>query len=211
MSARDPVPSSPTRRAARPAYVRTGLRISGLDDEFKRLHAAARAACPDEFIAEETRELHAAYGAVSLGLIDRLRTQLAQALALPEAVFSRDRFSMHGCGPVGLHDDFFRFPHVYFVIVVVHSGELGLVDAHERAHRHQPGEVLLLDPRAKHALVPEGSTAEEHPYDSAHRPQHEPARQFMFLDFDLRRPDLRAHFRRAQATTSSPVAPTAME
>ena len=108
---------------------------------------------------------------------------------------SRDRFSIHGCGPVGLHDDFFRFPYVYFVIVIAHPGELGLVGPEDIAQPHRVGEVMLLDPRAKHALVPVGLRAEEHPYDSSHAPAYEPARQFMFLDFDVRRPDLRARMR----------------
>lgn len=157
--------------------------------------------CRDDFIAEETRELHAAYGHVSLGFIDGLKRELARLLAVPAEIFSRDRFSMHGCSAVGLHDDFFRFPGVFFVIVVVHSGALGLVTGNERARPHRPGEVILLDPRAKHALVPEGLTADEHPYDSGHRPQHDEAGQFMFLDFDVRRPDLRARFRLPSASS----------
>lgn len=184
--------------SGRPAcapFVRTGLIVEGIEGELRRLYEAARSACPDAFIAEETRELRAAYGEVSLGFIDRLARELSRLLAVPEDLFRRDRFSMHGCGAVGLHDDFFRFPYVYFVIVVAHSGELGLVTGDQRARRHRPGEVILLDPRAKHALVPEGRTAEEHPYDSSHRPQHDEAGQFMFLDFDVRRPDLRARFR----------------
>lgn len=192
-------PGAPARAAPAP-FVRTGLIVDGIEDELRRLYEAARLVCPDDFIAEETRELHAAYGAVSLGFVDRLKRELARLLDVPQEIFRRDRFSMHGCGAVGLHDDFFRFPYVYFVIVVAHSGTLGLVTGDQRARRHRPGEVILLDPRAKHALVPEGLTAEEHPYDSSHRPQHDAARQFMFLDFDVRRPDLRARFRRSSAS-----------
>jgi hypothetical protein len=81
----------------------------------------------------------------------------------PPEIFHRDRFSIHGCGPVGLHDDFFRFPYVYFAIVVAHAGRLGLVNAQGRAVPHRPGDIILLDPRAKHALVPVGFAAEEHP------------------------------------------------
>jgi hypothetical protein len=99
---------------------------------------------------------------------------------------------------VGLHDDFFRFPYVYFAIVVAHAGRLGLVDAQQRAVAHQPGDIILLDPRAKHALVPAGLTAEEHRYESSHSPVHDEALQFLFLDFDVRRPDLRARFRRRE-------------
>jgi len=185
-------------RAHRASFVRTGLRVEHGLDELERLYALARQLCPDEFIGEETRELHALYPHVSLGLVDGLRRELAAKLELPHEAFSRDRFSVHGCGPVGLHDDFFRFPYVYFVIVLAHAGELGLVDGNARASVHAPGEIVLLDPRRKHALVPAGLTAEEHPYESTHAPVHEPERQFMFLDFDLHRPDLRAHFRRTR-------------
>jgi len=184
-------------RAARPGFVRTGLHIDHASDRLDTLYRLARDLCADEFIAEETRELHALYAHVPLGLVDDLRRDLAARLELPHEAFSRDRFSVHGCGPVGLHDDFFRFPSVYFVIVVAHSGRLGLVDEHSRATRHRAGEIILLDPRRKHALVPEGLTAEEHPYESTHAPVHDPERQFMFLDFDLYRPDLRARFRSA--------------
>jgi hypothetical protein len=175
--------------------LRTGLRIRAGWERLRELYLLARELCPDEFVAEETRELRAVYDHVPLGLVDALRAELAELLALPPEIFSRDRFSIHGCGPVGLHDDFFRFPYVYFAIVIVHAGELGLVGAGGRAARHEPGEIVLLDPRSKHALVPVGLTAEEHPYESTHAPVHDPARQFMFLDFDVRRPDLRARFR----------------
>ena len=181
-----------------PALIRTGLRTRTEPERLRELYLLARETCPDEFVAEETRELHALYARVPLGLVDALRTELAEQLGLPASVFSRDRFSIHGCGPVGLHDDFFRFPYVYFALVIVHCGELGLVDAQQRATAHQPGEIVLLDPRGKHALVPVGLTAEEHPYESSHAPVHDPARQFMFLDFDVRRPDLRARFRTAR-------------
>lgn len=196
----DAAASESPARPPRTPFVRTGLVVAGIEPELRRLYDAARIACPDAFIAEETRELHAAYSAVSLGFVDTLKRELARLLAVPEDIFSRDRFSMHGCSAVGLHDDFFRFPGVYFVIVVVHSGVLGLVTGAERARRHVPGEVILLDPRGKHALVPEGLTAEEHPYDSSHRPEHDEARQFMFLDFDVRRPNLRARFRAPSAS-----------
>ena len=63
---------------------------------------------------------------------------------------SLDRFSIHGCGPVGLHDDSFRYPHYYFVMVIAHCGRLGLVDGESRAVRHEVGEIVLLDPRRKH-------------------------------------------------------------
>ncbi|HEY7759303.1 MAG TPA: hypothetical protein VIA64_07800 [Burkholderiales bacterium] len=184
--------------APRPSFVLTGRRIEQGLDQLDRLHRLARERCPDEFIAEETRELKALYPHVSLGLIDSLRAEIADKLDLPPEIFRRDRFSIHGCGPVGLHDDFFRFPYVYFAIVVAHAGRLGLVDAQQRAVAHQPGDIILLDPRAKHALVPAGLTAEEHRYESSHSPVHDEALQFLFLDFDVRRPDLRARFRRRE-------------
>ena len=181
----------------RPGFVCTGLRLEQFGAELNRLYQIARELCPDDFISEETRELKAVYTHVSLGFIDQLRDALAARLQVPLDIFSRDRFSIHGCGPVGLHDDFFRFPYVYFVIVVAHSGELGLAAPAGRAHPHSAGDIILLDPRAKHALLPEGLTAEDYRYDSSHRPNADPARQFMFLDFDVRRPDLRALFRSA--------------
>jgi hypothetical protein len=180
---------------ARPSFVLTGHCIERGLDQLERLYRLAREFCPDDFIAEETRELKALYPHVSVGLIDGLRAEIARKLDLPPEVLSRDRFSIHGCGPVGLHDDFFRFPYVYFAIVVAHSGRLGLVSAEGRAVPHTCGEIILLDPRAKHALVPVGLSAEEHPYESTHGPVHDEALQFMFLDFDVRRPDLRARFR----------------
>ncbi len=176
--------------------MRTGLRIRRGLDRLPGLYRLAREVCPDAFVAEETRELTALYQHVPLGLVDELKGELAEVLQLAPEIFSRDRFSIHACGPVGLHDDFFRFPYVYFAIVVVHAGELGLVGPEGRAAPHEPGEILLLDPRGKHALVPIGLTAEEHPYESSHAPVHDPARQFMFVDFDVRRPDLRGRFRR---------------
>jgi hypothetical protein len=185
----------PAVRPRSPSFLRTGLRLDGNLDQLDRLYRLARELCPDEFIAEETRELTGLYPHVSLGLVDGLRTELADKLGLPAEVMSRDRFSIHGCGPVGLHDDFFRFPYVFFVIVVAHCGGLGLVDAGSRAVAHGPGEIILLDPRAKHGLVAQGLSAEEHRYDSSHGPVHDEQRQFMFLDFDVRRPDLRAKFR----------------
>ena len=160
------------------------------------LFQLARELCPDDFPAEETRELPALYPHVPLGWVDELRAELASRLDLPPGVLSRDRFSIHGCGPVGLHDDFFRYPSVYFVIVIAHAGALGLVDAHSRAVRHEVGEIVLLDPRGKHALVPEGLTAEDHLYERSHSAVRDADRQFMFLDFDVRRADLRTRFRR---------------
>ncbi len=177
------------------SFIRTGKRVKKGLDELDALFGLARELCPDDFPAEETRELPVLYDHIRLGFIDNLRDQIVQELGLPREIFSRDRFSVHGCGPVGLHDDFFRFPYVYFVVVVAHSGRLGLVDEASTATRHEVGEIILLDPRKKHGLVCEGTTAEQHRYDQAHRCVHDPQYQFLFVDFDVRRPDLRARFR----------------
>ena len=184
-------------RRVRPAasFVRTGQRIERNLGELDRLYRLARDLCPDGFPAEETRELPQLYEHVSLGLVDSLRDEICAKLALSPEIFSRDRFSIHGCGPVSLHDDFFRFPYVYFVIVVAHAGRLGLIDTDSRATAHVPGEIILLDPRRKHGLVPIGCAAEDHTYERSHAVVHEEQDQFMFIDFDVKRPDLRARFR----------------
>ncbi len=177
------------------SFVSTGQRIECGSERLPALYADARALCPDLFIAEETRELDAVYDRISVGFVDSLRNEIARKLDLPVSIFQLDRFSIHGCGPVGLHDDFFRYPRYYFAIVVVHCGELGLVDEGSRAQRHQPGDIILLDPRRKHGLVRVGTSADEHVYESTHSPVHDPGQQFMFLDFDVARPDLRTRFR----------------
>ncbi len=182
-------------RARGPSFIRTGKRIESGREQLAEIYRLARELCPGDFPAEETRELPSLYDHIHLGFIDSLRDQIVQALGLPREIFSRDRFSVHGCGPVGLHDDFFRFPYVYFVVVVAHSGQLGLVDETSTAIRHEVGEIILLDPRKKHGLVCEGTTAEEHVYDQRHGAVQDPEDQFLFLDFDVRRPDLRARFR----------------
>jgi hypothetical protein len=186
-----------SRRRPTPNFVRTGQRIEHGLDRLEELYRMARELCPDEFIAEETRQLDALNDHVSVGFLDSLRKEIARKLDLEPEIFSLDRFSIHGCGPVGLHDDFFRFPYVYFVLVVAHSGRLGLIDEESRATLHEVGEIILLDPRRKHGLVQQGTTAEEHVYESTHSPVHDENHQFMFLDFDVRRPDLRGRFRRA--------------
>jgi hypothetical protein len=186
-------------RRTGPSFVRTGQRIEHGIEHLERLYRLARELCPDGFPAEETRELPQLYDHVPLGLVDSLRLEISAKLALPREVLSRDRFSIHGCGPVGLHDDFFRFPYVYFMIVVAHSGRLGLADAHSRAVRHAPGELILLDPRGKHALLPEGRSADEHAYERTHSPVHDEQLQFLFLDFNVPRPHLRSRFRRGSS------------
>jgi hypothetical protein len=57
-------------------------------------------------VAEETRQLDAVYDRISFGFVDTLRREIAHKLALPLSIFKLDRFSIHGCGPIGLHDDF---------------------------------------------------------------------------------------------------------
>jgi len=183
------------QRKRTPSFVRTGQRIEQGVGRLEELYRLARELCPDEFIAEETRQLDALKDHVSLGLLDSLRKEISRKLDFAPEIFSLDRFSVHGCGPVGLHDDFFRFPYVYFVVVVAHSGQLGLIDEDSRATLHEVGEIILLDPRRKHGLVQQGTTAAEHTYESTHSPVHDEDRQFMFLDFDVRRPDLRGRFR----------------
>jgi hypothetical protein len=184
-----------TPRPCTRGFVLTGQRIDHGLEHLSALYQAARELCPDLFVAEETRQLDAVYDRISLGFVDSVRRQIADKLALPLSILKLDRFSIHGCGPVGLHDDFFRYPRFYFAIVVVHCGALGLVDEESRAGVHQPGDIILLDPRRKHGLVRTGKTAEEHVYESTHSPVHDPQHQFMFLDFDVARADLRARFR----------------
>lgn len=187
--------AAPRSRPQTRNFVLTGQRIEQGLERLPELYRAARELCPDLFVAEETRQLDAVYDRISLGFVDSLRHEIARKLALPLSIFQLDRFSIHGCGPVGLHDDFFRYPSYYFVIVVVHSGVLGLVDEESRANLHQPGDIVLLDPRRKHGLVRAGTCADEHRYESTHSPVHDPEQQFMFLDFDVARVDLRARFR----------------
>jgi hypothetical protein len=186
---------APVARPHTRSFVLTGQRIEQGVERLSELYRAARELCPDLFVAEETRQLDAVYDRISFGFVDSLRNEIALKLALPLSIFRLDRFSIHGCGPVGLHDDFFRYPRFYFVMVVVHCGLLGLIDEESRALSHQPGDIILLDPRRKHGLVRADTCAEEHVYESTHSPVHDPQQQFMFLDFDVARSDLRARFR----------------
>lgn len=182
--------------ARRPAtLVRTGRRVAGFDVELARLYARARALYPEGFPAEETTTLEKLYHEVSYAFVAALRREVAAQLAIAPQVMPLDLFQIYGCGPIALHDDRFRFPGVYFVIVVAHSGRLGVVDRRGRAARHAPGEILLLDPYRKHALVPEGRTAREHPYERTHSLVTAEEDQFVFLDFDVERRRLRERFR----------------
>lgn len=176
-------------------FVRTGLRVDGFAPALADLYARARELYPEGFPAEETVTLEKLYAHTSFAFVAALRREIAAQLGIPAAWMPMELFQAYGCGPIALHDDRFRFPGVYFAIVVAHSGRLGVVDRTMRAVRHDVGELLLLDPYRKHALVPDGRTAREHPYERTHALVTDPERQFMFFDFDIRRPLLRERFR----------------
>jgi hypothetical protein len=202
----DPDRLDPTRsegKRASPSFIFTGERIEHGVQRLPEIYRLARELCADLFVAEETRSFDALYDYVPIGFVDELRKEIARKLELPAEIFSLDRFSIHGCGPVGLHDDSFRYPQYYFVMVIAHSGRLGLVDGESRAARHQAGDIVLLDPRRKHGLVREGACADDHIYESTHSPVYDQENQFLFLDLDVRRSDLRARFRNATSYSSS--------
>lgn len=173
--------------------IRTGKRVE--THPLQELYRLARELCPDSFTAEETQTLERLREHVTLACMDSLRRELAEKLDLPVALFNPDRFSIQACGPISLHDDGFRCPNVYFVIVIAHAGRLGVTDARSQARSHALGEILLLDPRKKHALVPHGLHARDYPYERTHSPVRDEANQFLFLDFEVPRPPLRAWFR----------------
>lgn len=179
--------------------IQTGQRVEDCAARLAELYPLACRLCADGFPAEETKELDALRDHVSLGFVDALRREVSARAALPVEWLSLDRFTLHGCGAVSLHDDRHNYPNVYFVIVVIHSGRLGVVDARSRARRHALGEILLLDPHKKHALVPEGLGAREHPYERTHSPVERDQDRFMFACFDVPRPLLRQRFRDAGA------------
>ncbi|PZP61216.1 MAG: hypothetical protein DI596_05075 [Azospira oryzae] len=177
------------------SLLRLDTRLERYSAEFEALFDAARAQCPDGFPFDETRSLDAVRDRLTLGFVEALRRALGEVLALPLEVFSLDRFTVQGAGPVSLHDDARNYPNVYFVIVVAHSGRLGIVDGERRAVRHAPGEVLLLDPRRKHALVPEGMRGADWPCARTPGFARDPDDQFLFLDFEVPRWRLRERFR----------------
>jgi hypothetical protein len=181
-------------RGRRATLIRSGQRIEDGGERFAQLYALARQLYPDGFTAEETRTLDALREHLSIAYVDGLRLEVATKLELPPSILSLDRFFIYGCGPIALHDDRHNYPGVYFVIIVAHSGRLGVVDAAGRALRHQPGEILLLDPYRQHALVREGLRARDHAYERTHAPVHTEDDQFLFLDFDVKRRDLRERF-----------------
>ena len=180
----------------RHTLIRTGAR-TGAEAELDALYRTARERLPDGFPAEETRELAEMRDAVSLAFVERLRDGVASQTGIPAAHLSLDKFSIHACGPVSLHDDRHNYPGVYFVIVVAHSGRLGVVDHRTRATRHVTGEILLLDPHRRHALLPEGRAWREHAYERTHSPVHDEADQFLFLCFDVPRRLMHERFRAA--------------
>jgi hypothetical protein len=175
--------------------VRTGkfARIETM--QLNELYQLAHALCPQGFPHDETRVLEAMNAHIPLALVDELRADLAAQLALAPALFSRDHFTAQGCGPLSLHDDTRNYPAVYFAIVVVHSGQLGIVDKASRAQRHAPGEILLLDPRKKHAVVPLGKRGRDQRMAPEATWAHDAANQFMFLDFEIERAQARHLFR----------------
>ncbi len=175
--------------------LRTGARIEGRHAELEGLFEQARVLCPEGFPFDETRSLDPVRARLTLGFVEGLRTELQEALGLPAEALSLERFTVQGAGPVSLHDDARNYPHVYFVIVVAHSGRLGIVDRGSRAARHATGEVLLLDPRKKHALVPEGLTACDWPCARTGGFARDREDQFLFLDFEVPRRFLRERFR----------------
>ena len=187
----------PTRSVT---FVRTGLRVERCAARLAELYTLARALRPDDFTAEETRRFEVLREHMSLAFVEALRAEVSAALGIPGAWMPLDKFAIYGCGPISLHDDKFRYPGVYFVIVVAHSGRLGLVDRASRAAPHAVGEILLLDPYRKHALVPAGRTAKEHAYERTHSPVYIQDDQFLFLDFDVKRQLLRERFRARTAT-----------
>jgi hypothetical protein len=164
--------------------VRPGRRAARSAAPLAALYRLARALAPEGFTAEQTTELAAVRARIPARLALRLRAEVAAALGLRA-----------GTMPVSLHDDKFRYPGVYFAIVVAHPGRLAIVDHRRRAVRHEAGEILLLDPYRRHALVPVGRTAGEHPYERTHSPVHDERDQFLFLCFDVKRRFVRARFR----------------
>ncbi len=181
--------------------VRTHQRVDVDLAQLDALYQLAHALCPRGFPADETCLLDAMRAHISLELVDRLRANLAAKLALPIEMFSRDHFTVQGCGPVSLHDDKRNYPSVYFIIVVVHSGALGLVDRSCRAQRHSVGEILLLDPHKKHAVVPLGRLGRQQRMAPADTFAHDAANQFMFLDFEIPRKSGRHLFSRDEGSS----------
>jgi hypothetical protein len=174
--------------------VRPGRRAARSAAPLAALYRLARSLAPEGFTAEQTTELAAVRTRIPARLALRLRAEVAAALGLRAGTMPLRLLTVQACGPVSLHDDKFRYPGVYFAIVVAHPGRLAIVDHRRRAVRHEAGEILLLDPYRRHALVPVGRTAGEHPYERTHSPVHDERDQFLFLCFDVKRRFARARF-----------------
>jgi hypothetical protein len=175
--------------------VRTGRRAARSAARLAALYRLACELAPEGFTAEQTTELAAVRARIPARLALRLRAEVAAALRLPTRVMPLRLLTVQACGPVSLHDDKFRYPGVYFALVVAHPGRLAVVDHRRRAVRHQAAEILLLDPYRRHALVPVGRTAAEHPYERTHSAVHAADDQFLFVCFDVKRRFARARFR----------------
>lgn len=187
----------PARRAT---LVRTGMRAARSAARLPALYRLACELAPDGFTAEQTTELAAVRAQIPFALARRLRAEVSAALQLRAGLLPLRLLTVQACGPVSLHDDKFRYPGVHFVIVVAHAGRLGIVDHRGRAARHRAGEILLLDPYRRHALVPVGRTAGEHPYERTHSPVRTADDQFLFLCFDVKRRFAGARFRAPSGT-----------
>jgi hypothetical protein len=191
-----------------PTLVRTGRRAARSAARLPAVYRLARALAPDAFTAEQTTELGAVRARIPAAARLRLRAEVAAALGLRARDLPLRLLTVQACGPISLHDDRFRYPGVYFAIVVAHAGRLGIVDHRGRAAAHPPGEVLLLDPYRRHALVPVGRTAAEQPYERTHSPVRDERDQFLFLCFDVKRrlPGVRRALARRAPAISSPAA-----
>lgn len=176
--------------------VRTGQRIETGREHFERLFRLASDSFPEKFTAEETQEPRELLGHVPLGWVDAMRKEIAAKLDLSSSIMSLDRFSVYSCGPIAWHDDRHNYPDVYFVIVIVHAGRLGVVDRKTSiAPHHEPGEILLLDPHKKHGLIPEGTSLKQYRYEKTHSPVRNEEDRFLFFSFDVKRRDLRERFK----------------
>jgi hypothetical protein len=181
---------------ARRTLVRTGQRVETGREHFDRLYRLAADSFPEKFTAEETQEPRELLDYVPLGWVDAMRKEIAAKLDLSAAIMSLDRFAVYSCGPIAWHDDRHNYPDLYFVIVIVHAGRLGVVERKtETAHGHEPGEILLLDPYGKHALIPAGTTLKDYRYEKTHSAVSSDEDRFLFLSFDVKRRDLRERFR----------------
>lgn len=178
-------------------FVRTGQHIETGREHFERLFRLARDTFPEKFTAEETKEPRELLEYVPLGWVDAMRKEIAAKLELSPSIMSLDRFSIYSCGPIAWHDDRHNYPDVYFVIVIVHAGRLGVVDRKTSiASNHEPGEILLLDPYRKHGLIPAGTSLKQYRYEKTHSPVSTDEERFLFLSFDVKRRDLREWFKK---------------